>query len=80
MINRPGPLWTAIRAQLRASLDARRARMALERELASYTSLPELNDLDAIVARHTDQDTTDIRRVLSDRRITLHRQAASSAR
>lgn len=53
---------TAIRTRLR---DARIARAALERELASYTSPADLNDLHAILDRYSDRETADIRRILA---------------
>ena len=63
----------AIRASLRASQRedrraARAARTSLERDLASYTSPGDLNDLDAILDRYSDEDTADIRRILAARR------------
>ena len=62
-----------IRTSLRAAererrRAARRARKSLERELASYTSPADLNDLDAILARHSEEETADIRRILAGRR------------
>jgi hypothetical protein len=47
---------------------ARAARKPLERDLASYTLPGDLNDLDAILARYSDQETADIRRILAARR------------
>ena len=64
----PAPLLATIREELRATRKARAARKALERELASYTSLRDLNDLDAILDRHNDQETAAIRRILAARR------------
>jgi hypothetical protein len=63
----------AIRASLRAAKRedrraARAARTSLERDLASYTSPGDLNDLDAILDRYSDEDTADIRRILAARR------------
>ncbi len=63
----------AIRASLRASKRearraARAARRSLERELASYTSPGDLNDLDAILERHSEEETADIRLILAARR------------
>jgi hypothetical protein len=43
----------------------RAARTSLERDLASYTSPGDLNDLDAILDRHSEEDTADIRRILA---------------
>jgi len=61
-------LWTSVRTQLRDSRDERAARSSLERELASYTSPEDLNDLYAILDRYSDQETADIRRILTARR------------
>jgi hypothetical protein len=61
-------LLTAIRGQLRDSRDARSARKALKRDLASYTSDADLNDLHAILDRYSDQETAEIRRLLASRR------------
>jgi hypothetical protein len=63
----------AIRASLRAARRedrraARAARTPLEHDLASYTSPGDLNDLDAILDRYSDEETTDIRRILTARR------------
>jgi hypothetical protein len=46
----------------------RAARTSLERDLASYTSPGDLNDLDAILDRHSEEDTAGIRRILAARR------------
>jgi hypothetical protein len=58
----------AIRDELREAREARAARKALERDLASYTRQTDLNDLDAILDRHSDEETADIRRILAGRR------------
>ena len=58
-------LWTSVRAHVRDSRDARAARARLERELASYSTPAELNDLHAILDRYSDQETADIRRILA---------------
>lgn len=58
----------AIRACLRAtSRPPRAARNSLERDLASYTSPADLNELDAILDRYTDQETADIGRIIAAR-------------
>jgi hypothetical protein len=62
-------LLTAIRGQLRDSRDARSARKALKRDLESYTSDADLNDLHAILDRYSDQETAEIRRLLASRRV-----------
>ena len=46
----------------------RSARKALKRDLASYTSDADLNDLHAILDRYSDQETVEIRRLLAPRR------------
>ena len=61
-------LWTIVRTQLRDSRDAHAARTALQRELASYNSPEDLNDLHAILDRYSDKDTADIRRILASQR------------
>ena len=48
--------------------ETRAARRTLQHELASYTSPSELNDLEAILDRHSDEETADIRRFLATRR------------
>ncbi|MBV9381126.1 MAG: hypothetical protein JOY82_09830 [Streptosporangiaceae bacterium] len=62
------PLWTALRNQLRGTRDAHSARRSLERDLASYTSPADLNDLGAILDRYSDEETADIRRILAAQR------------
>ena len=61
-------LWTTVRTQLRESRDAHAARASLQRELASYNSPSDLDDLHAILDRYTDQETKDIRRILAAQR------------
>jgi hypothetical protein len=63
----------AIRASLSATRRedrraARSARKSLARDLASYTSPGDLNDLNAILARYSEEETADIRRILAARR------------
>jgi hypothetical protein len=61
-------LWTTVRTQFRESRDAHAARAALARELATYNSQADLNDLHAILDRYSDQETRDIRRILAAQR------------
>ena len=56
-------------AAIRSDRQARAARRVLQRELSSYTTESELNDLEAILDRHSDEDTADIRRFLASRRV-----------
>ncbi len=60
-------LWTALRGQLRATRDALAARQSLERDLASYNSQSDLDDLHAMLDRYSDRDTVQIRRILAAR-------------
>lgn len=62
------PTFTTIRGQLRQLRDTHAQRKSLERELASYTSANDLNDLEAILDRYSEFDTAEIRRILSGRR------------
>jgi hypothetical protein len=63
------PTITAIRNRIRESRDAHAAKAALERELASYSSPSDLDDLHAILDRYSDQETAQIRRILAAQRI-----------
>jgi hypothetical protein len=58
----------AIRDDIRGSRDARAARKSLAGELATYTSASDLDDLDAILDRYSDEETVGIRRILASRR------------
>jgi len=60
--------WTVLRDELRDSREARAARKVMERELASYSTAEDLNDLHAILDRYSDTETADIRRILDTRR------------
>jgi hypothetical protein len=58
-------LLTAVRDQIRESRDERTARASLARELSSYHSTADLNDLHAILDRYSDHETVQIRRILA---------------
>lgn len=60
-------LWASVRDELREARAARAARKALEHDLAGYTSQADLNDLGAILDRHSAEETADIRRILTTR-------------
>jgi hypothetical protein len=66
-INLLSPPWIAIRSQLREILAERAEQRLLEQDLADYTSEKDLTDLGAILDRHTDAQTGDIRRILGAR-------------
>ena len=61
-------LWSTVRSQLRGSREAHAARTALARELASYNSPEDLDDLHAILDRYSDEETAQIRRILATQR------------
>ena len=63
---------TAIRSRIRETRDAYIARAALERELASYNSTSDLDDLHAILDRYSDRETAKIRRILAAQHTPLH--------
>jgi hypothetical protein len=67
LIHPRAPLWTALRGQLRHTREARATRRTLERELATYTSQSDLDDLHAILDRYSDKETAKIRRILARR-------------
>ncbi|HUD78684.1 MAG TPA: hypothetical protein VMR00_12600 [Streptosporangiaceae bacterium] len=60
-----GPLTAGIRSRLRRP---RAARRSLERDLASYTSAADIRELEAMLERHSEQDTAEIRSILAARR------------
>jgi hypothetical protein len=66
-INLLSPPWVAIRSQLREIFADRAEDRVLERDLARYTSEKDLTDLAAILDRHSDAETGDIRRILGAR-------------
>jgi predicted lipid carrier protein YhbT len=66
-INLLSPPWIAIRSQLREIFADRAELRVLEHELADYTSEKDRTDLVAILDRHSDAETGDIRRILGSR-------------
>ena len=58
-------LLSTVREQIRERRDGRAARASLQRELSSYHSTADLNDLHAILDRYSDQETMQIRRILA---------------
>jgi hypothetical protein len=66
-INLLSPPWIAIRSQLREIFADRAETRLLEQDLADDTSEKDLHDLGAILDRHTDAETGDIRRILGAR-------------
>jgi len=64
------PTITAIRSRIRESRDTHAARAALERELSSYNSPSDLDDLHAILDRYSDRETAQIRRILATRHMS----------
>ncbi|HWG12702.1 MAG TPA: hypothetical protein VG268_05445 [Streptosporangiaceae bacterium] len=64
-----GRRLTTIRSEVRGNRHARAARRTLQHELSSYTTASELNDLEAILDRYSDEETAEIRRLLIARRV-----------
>lgn len=62
------PTWNTIKDQMRDLRQARATRKSLERELGAYTSVDDLNDIEAILARYSDEETAAIRHILAGRR------------
>jgi len=67
-------LWTRS-GRMSATAATRAARAGLERELASYNTRAEPNDLYAILDRYSDQETADIRRILAAQQASPRRPA-----
>lgn len=61
---------TAILNRLRDIREARAQHKSLEREIAAYTTSDDMNDLDAILNRYSDDETREIRRVLAAQRFS----------
>jgi hypothetical protein len=61
------PLWSALRAQIQNTREAHVTRKALQREIATFTTQSDLEDLHAILDRYSDHETADIRRILARR-------------
>jgi phage-related minor tail protein len=62
--------WTAFRGQLDHARAAHAARRSLEREIADYSSESDLADLHAMLDRHPDEQTAQIRHILARRAAT----------
>ncbi|HWG62741.1 MAG TPA: hypothetical protein VG253_13610 [Streptosporangiaceae bacterium] len=63
-----GPPWAVLRTQFRYFLQSRSGQTALERELADFTTDSDRLEVDAIINRHSDAVTADIRRILGAQR------------
>ncbi len=63
-----GRRLTAIREEVRETRAVRAERKSLARELAAYTTQSDLADLEAILDRHSDDETREIRRIVAARR------------
>ena len=57
-------LWNVVSAELSATRQARADRRALARELADYASERDLADLEAVLARHTEEEADGIRQLI----------------
>ena len=55
----------SLRSSLASRRDARIKRQSLERQLASYTTESDRIELDAILSRHTSEETTELRSIIN---------------
>lgn len=60
----PARKFTTVRERLRARRAKRLRQVQLERELASYDTPTARHELDAILSRHTAEQTREIDRIL----------------
>ena len=67
--NSLSPLWAAARDELRTRRAARAHRKTLQRDLASYTTPAEQNELDAILERYAADEVAEIRQIINRRRV-----------
>jgi hypothetical protein len=67
-------LWTSVRSQIRDSRESHAAKAALQRDLASYNSASDLDDLHAILDRYHDRETAAIREILAHQRAAADRR------
>jgi len=67
--NPSSPLWAVARDELRTRRAARAARKTLARELASYTTPTERNELDTILDRFPADEVARIRQIVNRRRV-----------
>jgi len=63
------PLWSAVRDDLRTRRASRAYGKTLERELASYSTPAEQNELNAILERADPDAAADIRRIIHRGRV-----------
>ena len=59
------PVLATLRGQFQHARETHATRKALERELGTYTSRSDLDDLHAILDRYSDRQTAKIRRILA---------------
>ncbi len=55
----------SLRSSMATRRDARMKRRSLERQLASYTSDSDRLELDAILSRHSAEETTELRSIIN---------------
>lgn len=63
---------TALRDELRSRRAQRATRKQLERQLSTYRTPAELDDLTAILARYDDEDAEPVREVLNQVRQSVN--------
>jgi hypothetical protein len=69
---------TTLRSSLADRRSAHRARSRLERELAGYDTPSARRELDAVLARHTAEETAPIEKILSRQPVGHTRRAGGS--
>jgi len=57
--------------KIKEMLAARAAHKELERELSAYVSTTDMNDLDAILDRHDEEQAASIRRIIAAQRLRI---------
>ena len=72
-MNTPARKLSTVRARLRERIAARQRHLRLERELAVYVSAADRSELDAILARHTSEQTQEIDSILSKQAVRQSR-------
>jgi hypothetical protein len=62
--NQEATRWSMLREELHTRRDARAARKQLIRELSTYSTQADRDDLVAVLDRYDDNETADLRRII----------------
>ena len=68
-------LLATVRDELRLHRQQRAARKQLVRDLATYTTPADLDDLEAVLDRYEEDQVADIRQILAEHRLSQHNAA-----